>query len=116
MKDIGKSLVVLSENDDAFGQVWHLPNPETVTTREFIEKVFRETGHKVRIQAASKTLVKLMGLFNPQLREMVEMFYQFEEPFVVDDSKFKNAFGDVATPLDQAIRETVEWYRAHPNA
>jgi nucleoside-diphosphate-sugar epimerase len=39
------------------------------------------------------------------------MLYEFEEPFVVDHSAFAQAFGDHATPLREAIRETVRWYR-----
>jgi len=42
------------------------------------------------------------------------MLYEFEEPFVVDDSRFTAAFGSHATPLDDAIDATVAWYRAHP--
>ncbi len=52
-----------------------------------------------------------LGLLNPALRETIEMLYEFEEPFVVDHSAFAQAFGDHATPLREAIRSTVWWYR-----
>jgi nucleoside-diphosphate-sugar epimerase len=39
------------------------------------------------------------------------MLYEFEEPFVVDHSKFEEAFGEQATPLREAIQRTVRWYR-----
>ena len=39
------------------------------------------------------------------------MLYEFEEPFVVDHSKFEKAFGEHATPLKEAIADTVRWYR-----
>ena len=42
---------------------------------------------------------------------LIEMLYEFEEPFVVDHSKFERAFGDHATPLKEAIGDTVRWYR-----
>ena len=42
------------------------------------------------------------------------MMYEFEKPFVVDSSKFERAFGVVATPIVDAIKATVVWYRAHP--
>ena len=32
--DVGRNLVLLGSRDDAYGQVWHLPNPETRTTRQ----------------------------------------------------------------------------------
>jgi hypothetical protein len=56
-------------------------------------------------------LVRMLGLFNPLLREVAEMLYEFNEPFVVDSSKFVQAFGDIATPHREAVRQTLEWFR-----
>jgi nucleoside-diphosphate-sugar epimerase len=110
--DIGKGLVTLGEHEEAFGRAWHLPGPETVSTRRFVEVVFGETGGEFKLQRAPKVLFRIMGLFDPAMREMVEMLYEFEEPFIVDHTAFAEAFGDHATPLDEAVRETVRWYRS----
>jgi nucleoside-diphosphate-sugar epimerase len=112
--DIGRALVILGQRDEALGQIWHIPSPETGTTREFIEAVFDEAGHKPRIQTMSRLMVKTIGLFQPIMREREEMLYLWEEPFVVDHSKFETAFGFKATPLREAIKETLDWYRANP--
>ena len=110
--DIGRGLAILGEREEALGQAWHLPSHETLTTREFVEMIFEEVGEPARIQAAPKILLRAMGLFNPGMREMIEMLYEFEEPFVVDHSKFEEAFGEHATLLKGAIGETVRWYRS----
>ena len=113
--DIGRGLVILGAREEALGQAWHLPSPETVTTRQFVVMIFEEVGKRARIQAAPKIVLRVMGLFNPGMREMIEMLYEFEEPFVMDHSKFEAAFGEHATPLKEAIGETVRWYRSkHP--
>jgi nucleoside-diphosphate-sugar epimerase len=109
--DIGKGLVILGEREEALGRAWHLPSPETVTTRQFVEIIFEEVGKPARVQAAPKILLRAIGLFNPALRETIEMLYEFEEPFIVDDSDFTRTFGDQATPLREAIQRTVRWYR-----
>jgi len=109
--DIGRGLVIMGEREEALGQVWHLPSPETLTTRQFVEMIFEEVGKPARVQAAPKIVLRAMGLFNPGMREMIEMLYEFEEPFVVDHSKFEEAFGEQATPLREAIQGTVRWYR-----
>jgi nucleoside-diphosphate-sugar epimerase len=109
--DVGRGLVILGEREEALGQAWHLPSPETLTTREFVEMIFEEVGKPARVQAAPKILLRAIGLFNPGIRETIEMLYEFEEPFVVDDSKFEEAFGEQATPLRESIRGTVRWYR-----
>jgi uncharacterized protein (DUF2236 family) len=90
---------------------WHLPNTETTTTREFVQTVFEEVGRPARIQAAPKFVLRTLGLFNPALRETIEMLYEFEDPFIVNHSRFARTFGDHATPLREAIGRTVRWYR-----
>ncbi len=112
--DIGRALVALGEREDALGQAWHLPNPETVTTRKIIQIISQKLGYPVKMQAATRGLLKLMGIFNPIVRELVEMMYEFEAPFVVDHSKFRQAFHLSATPLEQALEETIAWFRSHP--
>jgi hypothetical protein len=109
--DIGKGLVILGEHEEALGRPWHLPSPETVTTRAFVRLVFEEVGGEPKMQRAPKPLLWALGLFNPALRETIEMLYEFEEPFVVDHSALTRAFGDHATPLGEAIGHTVRWYR-----
>ena len=111
--DIGKGLVILSEHDEAFGKVWHLPSAQTLTTREFINMIYAETGHSPRIHAVPNIVLKVLALFNPMMREVDEMRYEFEEPFVVDHTRFEQAFGNHITPLKEAIHTTVEWYREY---
>lgn len=112
--DIGRALVILGQREEALGQVWHIPSPETGTTREFIEAVFAEAGHKPRIQAVPRFMVKAIGLFRPIMRELEEMLYLWEEPFVVDHAKYSAAFGLQPTPLKDAIKETLNWFRDNP--
>jgi nucleoside-diphosphate-sugar epimerase len=109
--DIGKGLVILGEREEALGRAWHLPSPETLTTHQFVERIFEEVGKPARVQAAPKILLRAMGLFNPGMREIIEMLYEFEEPFVVDYSRFEREFGEQATPLREAIQHTLRWYR-----
>jgi nucleoside-diphosphate-sugar epimerase len=114
--DIAKGMVTLGEQSRADGEAWHLPNAPVITTRQFIEQVYVAAGTEPRIQAMTRFLVKAIGLFNGTVRELDEMLYEFEEPFVVDSGKFQRAFGDQATPLSEAIPATVEWFRTHPKS
>jgi hypothetical protein len=41
------------------------------------------------------------------------MMYEFEKPFIIDSGKFEKAFGMKMTPLREAIREIVNWYKYH---
>ena len=112
--DIARGLVLLGDHEEADGKAWHLPNAPTLTTREFIELVYEALGTEASISAMPRALVNVIGLFNGTVRELKEMLYEFEEPFVVDHSQFEEAFGDYATPLPEAIDATLAWYRSHP--
>ncbi len=54
--------------------------------------------------------MRALGLFTPTLRELVEMRYQFDEPFIVDSSTIADKLGVRATPLDQALADTLQGY------
>lgn len=115
MPDIGKALVMLGAAEQALGQVWHIPSATTVTTRQFLQLVGEAIGQPVHVQTVPKLLLQGLGLFKTDLREVLEMLYQFEEPFIVDGSKFIRTFGEHATPLPIAIQTTVDWWRKHDN-
>ena len=71
----------------------------------------RDSGHPVGVRSASKLVVRALGLVKPTMRGLAEMAYEFEEPFVLDTTKYQSTFGVAGTPLPAAIRETVAWYR-----
>jgi nucleoside-diphosphate-sugar epimerase len=111
IKDFSKALVKLSENDKALGQIWHIPNATTMTTRQLVELVEKEIGQSIKIRAAGRLMVTLLGLFNPMIKEVKEMMYEWEHPYIVDHSKFEQTLGADVTPHEVAIKETVAWYR-----
>ena len=113
--DFGRALIILGEHDEADGQAWHVPNDNPrVSQREMVKMIAEEMGVEPKMSAMAKTMMWIGGLFIPAAKEMVEMMYEFEKPFIVDSSKFENTFGMKATPMHEAIKETVAWYRSHP--
>ena len=115
INDFGKALVVLGERPEADGQAWHVPNDNPrVSQREMAKMIAEEMGIPLKASAMGKTMMTIGGLFIPEAKEMVEMMYEFEKPFIVDSSKFETTFGMKATPMREAIKETVAWYKTHP--
>lgn len=112
IEDFARALVTLGEREEALGQVWHVPNPETVTIRRFVQMAFEAAGHPPRLRAAPRWGIALGALFNPMLRAVKEQLYQSERPWVVDSSKFERAFGWKATALSDAVAATVAWVQA----
>jgi nucleoside-diphosphate-sugar epimerase len=111
--DIGEGLAVLGEHPDAPGQVWHLPNdPQTRTTRQLVDIVYRQAGRPAtKLRGTPVLVLRALGVLNPTVRELVELQYEFQEPFVVDSSKIATKLDVHATPLEQALADTVASYR-----
>jgi nucleoside-diphosphate-sugar epimerase len=114
VKDFGIALVILGEREEADGQAWHVPNDQPrMSQGELVRMFAEEAGVEPKISSMGKLMMAMGGLFIPEAKETVEMMYEFEQPFIVDSSKFETTFGVKATPLREAIRETVHWYKNH---
>jgi nucleoside-diphosphate-sugar epimerase len=114
--DIGEGLAVLGEHPDAAGEVWHLPNdPQTRTTRQLVEIIYRLAGQpQTKVRGTPVLLLRAIGVFNPTVRELVELQYEFKEPFIVDSGKITAKFDLHATPVEQALADTLASYRGEP--
>lgn len=115
VKDFGKALVILGERDEADGQAWHVPNDMPRITQGDMVRMFAEiAGVDPKMSSMGRLMMWIGGLFIPEAKESVEMMYEFEQPFIVDSSRFENTFGMKATPMREAMMETVTWYKTHP--
>lgn len=107
--DVGPVVAKLVDEPRAYGRVWHLAGPGTITVREVADKAFALVGRKPKMMVASKTMLRLVGLFNPMMRELVEMHYLVTDPVVLDDSALRGLLGEIKkTSYDDGIRQSVE--------
>lgn len=115
VKDFGAALVILGERDEANGQAWHVPNDQPGLSQADMVRMFaEEAGVEPKMSTMGKTMMAIGGLFIPEAKETVEMMYEFDKPFLIDSSKFEKIFSMKATPIREAIKDTVRWFRNHP--
>ena len=110
--DFGKALVTLGQRDEALGKAWHVPSAPAITTRSFVGKVYGGLGKRARLSTAPRFAINLLARFDENVRALREMLYQFERNFVMDSHRFEATFGVQPTPLDESIRQTLDWYRS----
>ena len=107
--DAGKATAILGNTVSAYNQVWHLPTDRTALTgKEFIERAAAEFKCSPRYLVLPRWMVRMVGFFNNNVRESVEMLYQNDSEYLFDSSKFDKAFDFKATSYCQGIRETVK--------
>ena len=109
--DVAAALITPGTEQGATGSVWHLPVAPARSTRQIIDDVYALAGQRPRLFAAGATALRLVGIVKPAMREYLSTLYQFTDRWVVDDSAFRTAFGETATPLPDALAATVQWYR-----
>ena len=114
--DIAEGLVTLGNDERALGQAWHLPGPQTVTTRAVLDVMAVQVGHPVEIRRLPRAALRALEMVSPLMRGLAEMQYEFDAPFVLDTSKYESTFGAAGTALTHAIRETLAWYASEASA
>jgi nucleoside-diphosphate-sugar epimerase len=115
MPDVARALVTVATDERAWGKAWHVPTNPAISPREMITLMSKIAGvAPVKVSGIPNALLKVGGLFSPLFRELPEMLYQFDRPFIVDSSLFTSTFGLNATPLDEVLTATVNWYRGRP--
>ncbi len=114
--DVADALVTLATDERAWGRAWHVPHAPAVTQRELVAAAGRAAGTTPKASATPRWVIRALGLVKPDIRELVELYYEFDDAFVVDDTAYRSTFGGDATPLEAGLAATVEWYRTRDGA
>ena len=106
--DVGPVVARLADTPAAFGHVWHLGGAGVTTQRDLVDEMQRQSGRQIKLRVAGKTMLRVLGLFNRMLRELVEMNYLMTEPLIMDDAALRRLIGPIAkTPYADGIRQTL---------
>jgi len=109
--DVAHTLVTCAQDDRAWGRAWHAPANPACSVRQAIDDIARIVGApKVKITKVPTVALRVMGLFNTDVRELPKTLYQFQAPFVIDDSETRSTFGLAPTPWDDVLRSTIAYY------
>jgi nucleoside-diphosphate-sugar epimerase len=110
--DVAKTLIAAAQNKAAWGRVWHVPTNPPRTQRQVVEELAKAAGvGPVKVSVVPNALLRLLGLFNPQMREVLITMYQFDQPFVIDDVATRKELGLSPTPWDEVLHSTVNRVR-----
>ena len=113
--DAAQALYILATDDKALGEVWHLPSVRpALTGREFIRLAAKYMHASDKVTVLPKWMLKIIGWFNPFMKEVYEMNYQDEFAFRFNSSKFEDTFGFTPTPYEEAVKKTAEWFLKKP--
>ncbi|MCE9673451.1 NAD-dependent epimerase/dehydratase family protein [Myxococcus stipitatus] len=106
--DVGPVVTALMDEPRAYGRAWNLAGAGVTSQRALVDEIFRQAGHPPKVMTMGKGMVRLAGLFDPFMRELVEMLYLLKTPVLMDDSDLRGLLGHVhKTPYAEGIRQTL---------
>jgi len=110
--DCAKGLMLLSQRDECFNQIWHLPtyNPP-IDGKTFIDLAAKEVGAAPKYFVLKRWMATMIGLFNKTVHESIEMLYQSEYEYYFDSTKFNDFFTYQPNSYREGIHETIEFLK-----
>ncbi|WP_243525339.1 NAD(P)H-binding protein [Bacillus pseudomycoides] len=106
--DGAKAIVELALRDEAYGQNWNIPGSGVITGEEMIGHIRELTGYTKPIMTVKKRMIGMLGLFDKQMKEFLEMLYLTEEPVVLSGEKYESYIGEVPkTSYYEGLKETI---------
>ena len=110
-EDVARTFVTCAQDDRSWGRAWHAPANPPRSVRQAIDDIARLTGTtNVKITKVPTPALRVLGLFNTDVRELPKTLYQFQAPFVIDDSETRSTFGLEPTPWDDVLTSTIAYY------
>lgn len=107
--DVGAVVLDLLRHPEAHGRWWHLAGEGTASIQQIVAMVSDLAGKPVKTRVLGLGMLRVIGLFQPILREMVEMNYLLTDPFIMDDSALSSLLGGLQkTPLRQGLEQSLE--------
>jgi nucleoside-diphosphate-sugar epimerase len=104
--DIGRALTALALDEDTYGKVWHLPVSEPVTMVNAAAEFNRVLGTDRKVKTIPRKMFSAAGAFSSDLREVKEMLYQYDHPYIMSTAKFHARFPDFqAVTFREGARE-----------
>jgi nucleoside-diphosphate-sugar epimerase len=111
--DLAAAMIVAAQKPELWNTVLHAPTGPALTQGEMAAAHANAAGVAApKVSAVPGWVLRIAGVVSTDMRELAEMLYQFERPFVMDSSRSQKLLGLEPTPLAEAAAATVTWWRS----
>lgn len=110
--DLAAAMIKAAQTPSLWNRVWHAPTGPALTQRSIATSFAVAAGMDApKVSSVPGWILRTAGLFSAGMRELAELLYQFERPFVMDSRLSQEALALEPTPHLEAARATVAWWR-----
>lgn len=110
INDFATAMINVGTASDTFGLIWHVPNAPALSLDKWLHLFEVVTNKPIKKSVTPKFVIRIVGLFNSFIKELYEMAYQFEHPYLINHDKYVSRFGNHSTFPSAIVKETVVWY------
>jgi len=115
--DVARTLVAVAQNSNTWGRAWHVPSNEPRSARQVFNELADVAGvARTKISSIPTPVLRLVGIVNPQMRELLKTLYQFQSPFVMEDKESREVLGIEPTSWDLILSDTLRPYLSKTSA
>ncbi|MFF0296935.1 NAD-dependent epimerase/dehydratase family protein [Kitasatospora sp. NPDC004614] len=110
-QDVARLLATVAADERAWGRAWHVPSNAPRSQRQVVAELCAAAGRPAaKVTGIPRPVLVLLGLADPTIRAARETAYQFERPFVIDDSATRETFGLAPTAWEEMLAGIVAVY------
>lgn len=110
--DLVSAMIHAADTPTLWNKIWHAPTLPALTQRELASAFAGAAGVPLKgVSGIPGWVMKFGGMFSPDIKELAELAYQFDKPFVMDSAASEAALGLRPTPLPEAAAATVAWWK-----
>jgi len=111
IEDGGEIMVMTALNDKSNGEVFNIAGFSITSSRKYLQEIINQANSKSKFSTLNSNLVfNIIGLFNPVVKELIEMLYLKREKLILNGQKFKDTIGPLpTTDYSEGIKQTLIW-------
>jgi nucleoside-diphosphate-sugar epimerase len=111
--DLAAAMIRAADDPALWESFLHAPTAAPISQRQLVALYAEAAGVPTpKVAGVPGWLLRGLGSVHRETRELAEMVYQFERPFVLDSTASEARLGLAPTPLTDGARQTVAWWRA----
>ncbi|MBO0843313.1 MAG: NAD-dependent epimerase/dehydratase family protein [Nocardioides sp.] len=111
--DLAAAMIRAADDETLWNSFLHAPTAAPLSQRQLVRLYADMAGVAAPKVATIPTwLLRAVGTVHGDTREIAEMAYQFDKPFVLDSAASEARLGLSPTPMEVGAKATVEWWQA----
>lgn len=108
--DAMRIAVTIAGHEEAYGHRWVIPGAGPLTGSRLVKLVSQKLGTDVKLRAAAPWLLRIVSLFDADLRAFMPMVPHYARPISYDGAKLRRLLGEIeTTTYTDGVGATLDW-------